>query len=289
METIGKSKILSFLAVHDEIQKTTNRAIRQDSGHFVADYLELAKKIAALQFKNPEHVLLFRGQGNDYKNKMRNSTLKPSLFRPQRGDSTIPDEPLLLRRFQSLTGAEQALIDIYQERQGPEVSLRLKRHRILRWSILQHYEICDTPLLDVTHSLRVAASFASDVNSNNAYIYVLGVPNISGSVTASAEAGIQIIRLSSACPPDAVRPHIQEGYLLGEYPDMPDFDQKRHYPAYEIDFGRRLIAKFKFNPQTFWDGDDFPKINLQALYPNADDPLFDMADQLKSQLNHRNN
>ena len=38
---------------------------------------------------------------------------------------------------------------------------RLRRQRILRWSILQHYEICDTPLLDVTQSIRIAASFAS--------------------------------------------------------------------------------------------------------------------------------
>lgn len=37
---------------------------------------------------------------------------------------------------------------------------RLKRQRILHWSILQHYEVSATPLLDVTHSLPIAASFA---------------------------------------------------------------------------------------------------------------------------------
>ena len=45
---------------------------------------------------------------------------------------------------------------------------------------------------------------------------MLGVPNLSGAITASAEAGLQIVRLSSVCPPSAVRPHIQEGYLLGD-------------------------------------------------------------------------
>jgi hypothetical protein len=32
---------------------------------------------------------------------------------------------------------------------------------------------------------------------------------------------------------------------------MTGIDQKQHYRHYEIDFGRRLIAKFKFKPRTF--------------------------------------
>ncbi len=289
METIGRSKIWSFFEATTDMQKATNKLVRKDPGHIVTSYIDLARKVAALQYKNPEHVLLFRGQSNDYKNSMGNSTLKPSLFRPRAGLSIVPDEPLLSQRFQTLAEAEHGLVDSYQLRLDPAGSLKLKRHRILRWTILQHYEICYTPLLDVTHSLRVAASFASLNNVTNAYLYVLGVPNISGSVTASAEAGIQIIRLSSACPSYAVRPHIQEGYLLGEYPDMPDFGQKIHYPAYEIDFGRRLIAKFRFNPQTFWNGVDFPEIKYPALYPDEHDPLYEMATQLKSLYSPRIN
>jgi hypothetical protein len=49
-------------------------------------------------------------------------------------------------------------------------------------------------------------------------LYVIGVPNISGAISASAEAGLQVIRLSSVCPPSAIRPNVQEGYLVGEYP-----------------------------------------------------------------------
>ena len=44
--------------------------------------------------------------------------------------------------------------------------------------------------------------------------------------------------------------HLQEGYLLGEYPEIADFEQKTHYEDYEMDFGQRLIAKFRFNPST---------------------------------------
>jgi len=51
--------------------------------------------------------------------------------------------------------------------------------------------------------------------------------------TASSEAGLQVIRLSSACPPEAVRPHLQEGYLLGEYPEIADYEQNAHYDYYE--------------------------------------------------------
>jgi hypothetical protein len=124
--------------------------------------------------------------------------------------------------------------------------------RILRWSILQHYEICATPLLDVTQSLRVAASFASERTTAEAFIFVLGVPNLSGAVTANAETGIQIVRLTSVCPPNAKRPHVQEGYLLGEYPELSDYSQKRLYAHHEVDFGKRLVAKFRFDPKSFW-------------------------------------
>lgn len=152
---------------------------------------------------------------------------------------------------------------------------------------MQHYEICRTPLLDVTHSLRIAASFASDGNqSDDAFVFVIGVPNLSGAVTASSEASIQIVRLSSACPPQAVRPHLQEGYLLGEYPEVADFEQNSHYRYYEMDFGRRLVAKFRFNPSTFWHSPNYPRASKEALYPREHrDPLLAIAGELRSAFN----
>lgn len=137
----------------------------------------------------------------------------------------------------------------------------------------------------MTHSLRIAASFASLNAASEAYIFVLGVPNLSGAVTASAESGLQIIRLSSVCPPSAVRPHIQEGYLLGEYPEMAEFEQKANYYHYEIDFGRRLVAKFRFKPSSFWQNPNFPQINREALYPSLKhDPIFQLADRIKKAI-----
>jgi hypothetical protein len=242
----------------------------------------LATKVAELHFRNRDFVLLFRGQGDDYQNVKGQTTLKPTIFRPLK--KGIPKERVLRQRFDLLKKAEAKLTDEY-EAQGLLGADRLKRQRILRWSILQHYEVCKTPLLDVTSSLRIAASFASYGNKDQGFIFVLGVPNLSGAVTASSEAGLQIVRLASACPPAALRPHIQEGYLLGEYPEMADFDQKAHYGSFEIDFGRRLVAKFKFDTKNFWKNDTFPKVNDKALYPSfKQDPLFELTLAIKNSI-----
>ena len=117
------------------------------------------------------------------------------------------------------------------------------------------------------------------------YIYALGVPNLSGAITASAEAGLQIVRVSSVCPPSAVRPHIQEGYLLGQYPEVTGLAEKQNYFHYEMDFGLRLIAKFCFEPRSFWKGRDFPRVAESALYPSAkDDPLYKLALNVQKEL-----
>ncbi|QOZ23605.1 FRG domain-containing protein [Bradyrhizobium sp. CCBAU 51753] len=280
METIGSQKTWSFFD-HRGCQVAKNSAVRQGAGHRVGSYVELATKIAELQFRNRDHVLLFRGQGTDHRNVKGNSSLKPSLFRGGRGN---PDRVTLVERFERLKRAEQILIAEYAKEKLLGVD-RLKRHHLLRWSILQHYEVCSTPLLDVTHSVRIAASFASLAETDTAFLYVLGVPNLSGANTASAEAGLQIVRLSSVCPPSAVRPHLQEGYLLGEYPDMTGYERKENYYPYEMDFGRRLVAKFSFKPASFWKNDDFPRVARSALYPSEkSDPVYRLALGVKKRL-----
>ncbi len=281
MQTIGEQELWSFYDSSREARRAKATDVRKGTGHRVGTYLELATKVAELQFRNPDYVLLFRGQTGDYRNVKKNTTLKPSLFRPIQ--SKNPNQNQLTQRFQMLQQAERELVSRYEQQKLLGVA-RLKRHRILRWAILQHYEVCPTPLLDVTHSLRIAASFASHPARDDAFLFVLGVPNLSGAITASAEAGLQIVRLSSVCPPTAVRPHIQEGYLLGEYPEMSGYDQKELYQHYEIDFGRRLVAKLCFDPEELWKKNDaFPRVEESALYPSADDdPLFRLALEVKA-------
>ncbi|WP_375452306.1 FRG domain-containing protein [uncultured Devosia sp.] len=227
MDIIGSQKILTFTS-RGQIASLTSCAIRKAKALKVTSYMDLATRVAELQFRNRDFVPLFRGQSTDHKNIFGYTTLKPTILRAP-GTGKVPTDTALNQRFKKLVAAEKALVDEYeaQEMLGRE---RLARQRILRWAILQHYEICRTPLLDVTQSLRIAASFASQDGSKEAFVFVLGIPNISGAITASAEAGLQTIRLASVCPPSAVRPHLQEGYLLGEYPEFASAEQKLLYP-----------------------------------------------------------
>ena len=279
MLTIGESSINTFCPETGESTKKKNTEIRKSQAVPVSSYFDLVTKVAQLQYSNRDYVLLFRGQKEDYKNAHKNTSIKPTIFRSQKGNPSSED---LRKKFDKLDRAERELVEEYRQRQLPR-SKEISKRQILRWSILQHYEICETPLLDVTHSLRIAASFASDHSGNTGYIFVLGVPNISGAITASAEAEIQIVRLASVCPPQAMRPHIQEGYLLGEYPDIRSYEQKQLYQAHEVDFGKRLVAKFVFQKNEFWNNALFPIIERQALYPQGD-PMTEIADAITSKL-----
>jgi hypothetical protein len=280
METLGSRKIISLLRNKSGFHTVTNHLVRSDPGVEIATYPDLVEKIAQLSFYNPEHVLLFRGQSRDWPNIRGNTSLKPSIFRPDRGKRSSPSSLELTPRYNTLSHAERLIAQEFSFT-GRQ---RMVRYRMLRWAILQHYEVCPTPLLDVTHSLRVAASFATNDHSDaESVLYVLGVPSLSGSITASSEQGIQIIRLSSICPPEARRPYFQEGYLLGEYPDLVTMDEKQNYHPYEIDFGRRLLAKFRLARSGFWPKDYTPIPN-EALYPNQRDPLVDFTIGIKSRL-----
>ena len=287
MDTIGVQDLWTFRDGGENAEVAQCDEVRSSDGHLVSDYVELAAKIAELQFRNRDFVLLFRGQSQDYKDDKRRSTLQPSLFRlaTRRFDANRREyDPFAIPiRFEKLEKFESALIEEFavSDFLGSD---EISRYKILRWSLLQHYEVCETPLLDVTHSLRIAASFASlDNESDEAFLYVLGVPNISGAISASAEAGLQVVRLSSVCPPAAMRPHLQEGYLLGIYPEIDSQKQKQNYGLPEIDFGKRLIAKFRFKPTAFWTkSGQFQMIGRQALYPSANrDPLYALAKKVE--------
>lgn len=287
MEIIGSQRIQTFSEGSDGIKALTCGTIRKNGAHRVRNFMDLATKVAELQFRNRDFIMMFRGQHGDYRNRSGQTSLESSLMRAT--DSTREaTESAIGRRFAKLVAAEQALVAEYR-RHGLLGGERLERQRILRWAILQHYEICKTPLLDVTQSLRIAASFASHNAGRQAYLMVLGIPHVSGAVTASAEAGLQVVCLASACPPTAVRPHIQEAYLLGEYPDFSSAEQGLFYSHAEMDFGRRLIAKFCFDPNQFWEkGGNFPRIGEDALYPmGSQDPMCTLAEAVKAAIADR--
>jgi len=113
---------------------------------------------------------------------------------------------------------------------------------------------------------------------------VLGVPQISGAVSACAESGIQTLRLSSLCPPDATRPHLQEGYLLGEYPEIRTYEEMKRLFTFETDFSQRLVGKFRFRPKDFASDPNFPLLPMEALCPSEDDWVFSLCASIKSQI-----
>ncbi|GGF60413.1 hypothetical protein GCM10011402_10520 [Paracoccus acridae] len=280
MKRIGEEKLTYIDPETGHTERACNRTIRKSEAIHVENYLDLADRVAELQYLNPQYVMMFRGQRFDHRDGTGATTLRPSIFRG--ADLQVRDH-ILMPLFDRLQNAERLLVDAYQRRRI-ERREEIRRYRILRWSILQHYEICATPLLDVTHSLRIAVSFASDNNRDEGYVFVLGIPHLAGAITTSIDAGLQAIRLANVCPPRARRPHIQEGYLLGEFPDIQAYEQKQMYSAHEVDFGRRLIGKFKFNVSDFLADPIFPIVPHDALYPNNDDRFVELVHEINHNL-----
>lgn len=257
----------TYLRTSKSMTKADTQTVCDNDGIVVTDYADMIKKIASLAFNNPQWLLFFRGQKEDYKVGFSTSLL-PAIFRDQHSD--------LQQRFESLTRAENLLAQYYDF----DGKRGIQTHDILRWAILQHYEIHATPLLDVTYSPRVACSFSEIKHATNpTYVYVLGMPQISGSISVSSEHGIQNIRLLSVCPPVALRPLYQEGHLIGDYPTLR-YAEKVMFSLAEVDFSRRLICKFKLRP-----GGNFQTIPDKFLFPGIkQDKVLGMAENLKKIL-----
>lgn len=149
----------------------------------------------------------------------------------------------------------------------------------MQWGILQHYEVCHTPLLDVTHSLRVACSFAQmKKTGGRAFVYVFGLPHVPNRISINSEHDIVNVRLLSICPPDALRPHFQEGYMVGTTDITYEYDNKT-----ELDFKNRLIAKFSIpDTKAFW-GAGFNIIPQNALYPKGD-RILRLCEEIKADI-----
>jgi hypothetical protein len=265
MKPIGNGQILSFLGGAPTVKKVTNYQIRSNRGPEVTNFPDLVEKVAQLSFYNPDQVLLFRGQSQEYLSTRSNTSIKPWIFRPQRGLRVSPGGGIIDSRYRRLREAEKQIVAAYQNRDLLGKT-RVTRSRLLQWAILQHYEVCATPLLDVTHSLRVAASFALRDNGPDPVVYALAVPSLAGTITVCPEQEIQILRLTSICPPNAPRPYFQEGYLLGGYPDLTSYEEKRNYKPYEVDFGARVIAKFHLLPDDFWPSRTTPPSLVQPFF-----------------------
>jgi hypothetical protein len=239
----------------------------------ISTFRGLVRAVANISYHNPEQVLFFRGQEKEYWKEtadgQRVNSFYPSIYRSP-GVGLTEDE--FEKRYTNLEEKSKALLEALKDEQikGHD---KLAKFPELAWAILQHYEVCQTPFLDVTHSLRVAASFALNEAKNFGYLYVFGFPHPNGSITYSVESELINIRLLSICPPEAQRPYFQEGFLVGTFPSK----RKHKHPS--LDLGVRLIAKFKLANKNFWDN-NFHAIPTEALYPD-DDKIKDICSQIK--------
>lgn len=236
----------------------------------VPTYRALMEHIARISYVNKDYLLFFRGQSDDYKNKAGASSFYPSIYRGDR----VPREQLQ-RRFDLLTSASSRLVEAFREKRIEGAS-DVRRRKLIQWSILQHYEVCATPLLDFTQSVRVACSFALwNKPKTDPFVYVFGLPYVTNRISINSEQDLVNVRLLSICPPDALRPYFQEGYLAGTDEVTYDYTSSKD----ELDFNSRLIAKFQIGRgKSFW-GPGFAPIPKEALYP-ADDRILDICKQI---------
>jgi len=247
--------------------------IRASEALEVSVFSDLVRHIAYISYHNPEYALFFRAQSKDYKNCEDRTTIFPSIYRIP--SSKRYSREIIQNRFSVLKQAEEVLLNEFRKHRFLGVS-KLTKYREMRWAILQHYEVCETPLLDITHSLRVACSFALHKPSQDPYIFVLGLPHPNGSISFYVEQELLNIRLLSICPPKALRPYFQEGYLIGSFPSQEDIRNSQY------DFARRLIAKFHLTLDTFID-ESFNPIPHSALFPLGD-TIKRRCDQIKRNL-----
>lgn len=255
---------------------TTAKKMASSNALIVHSYDELVREISELAYLNREHLLFYRGQGIDYRNKAKNSTFYPTIYRDRRITKQV-----LKTKFRKLDIASQLLIDAFVKN---KIIGRYEvcRRKYIQWSILQHYEVTETPLIDVTQSLKVACSFAlrntNQKDDEYAYVYVFGLPYLTNRISINSEQELINIRLLSIAPPPALRPHFQEGYLVGTDEITDNYSNKT-----ELDLNKRLVAKFKFLRQNA-EKNNFTTIPNSLLFP-PNDSIRNICDEIKKEIN----
>lgn len=258
----------------DWAKPTRNEDIIKSFPLHVETYDDLVIYVARIMHYNRGRLIFFRGQSKDHLIKGQSSVL-PTIYRQKSGEK----KRNLQLRFELLKQKSDELIKILNSEKVRFAGTRLvERYPEISWALLQHYEICDTPLLDITQSLHVACSFAFDKNhGDKGIIYMLGMPWQTDPIGYNSNEELLNLRLLSACPPSALRPFFQEGYLAGPFPNFRLNSPKR---ITQFDFNRRLIAKFEIPiSEDFW-GSGFNRIPESKLYQKSD-KILRLLERLK--------
>lgn len=276
MDRIDRT-IFTHLDLEDRWGTKSNRRsysvsdVAEDDGLQVRTYRELLQRLAKIGHENPKYMLLFRGQAVDWqypetKQVRERSTVYPSIFRPLRRGSRLPTH-IKKRRFKKLHRLAAALTKGYSFPQATKV----KRFQEIQWALLQHYEVAKTPLVDVTQSVRVAATFALPPDRDEGYFYAFAVPYVHGSISYFVDERLSVVKLQAACPAEALRAHFQEAFFVGSFPHTEVRNTQQN-------LANRMVAKFRLRGGGFW-GDGFERLPQSFLFPE-DDVVSDLMGDL---------
>lgn len=236
--------------------------IRISEGYPVTSFRDLINEVALVTIRNRQYEMFYRGQNVDFRSsaargKEPKTVVYPSIYRPEKKTDGTYKASIRKETIQARYAKLDKFLAEYPKTKSRPIEFYL--------SIFQHYGITETPLIDITQSLRVAATFALR-NSPTGYLYVFGLPYPNQSISHYYDLGIILIKLQNICTPEAYRPRYQEGFLVGRFP----YDRNKDAGD---NLARRLIAKYKLDNSdgTFWD-EGFPPMPEEVLFP-TDDPM----------------
>jgi FRG domain len=246
------------------------------SGPFweVHSWNELRAAVSFLTLMNKRDVLYFRGQRTHY------DRCLPVLFRDEwfLGERRFLLHPANRGRYYMLLSELSPLVLRVAKRIGTPRTYILERVPAAAASVLQHYELWPTHFIDLTRSLPIAVAFAEGQGDRDqAYLYAFAMPDLRGSITSDIDQHLTLSRLEAICPPDAMRPHHQDAYLVSRFPEPSGFAQPGDTSwddwQKKIDLMRRIVAKFSIRLQ---GGRllDAPRLGLSFLIPSLNEDVF---------------
>ena len=99
----------------------------------VETFHDLIMEIAELSYKNPDVMLFYRGQNNNFVKK-KYSTLYPSIYRSDNAEN-------IKFEFEILENATSILLKELEKNSGVDVDelKEIKKIKLIQYSILQHY------------------------------------------------------------------------------------------------------------------------------------------------------
>lgn len=253
----------------------------------IRNYNEMRRIVARIASLNPQYELYFRGQGSIHKRgggKGFGHSVLPSLWR-NRSEAQ--------RRVEILQECSNAMLKQYAEFPGrDEATLRvLMESRPAVWALLQHYELCATPLVDLTRTLQIACSFALQygrANGGPGYVYVFGLPFQQEKMTTSQSESVLCMSLLGITPSNADRPLVQDGYLACDQNWWRCADESMlvDAAARDWDMAVRILAVLEIadtpgDDRSFWAQSSLSPLSEEDLYPTADAFYSDFLQQNK--------